>query len=123
MRNNQFGFNGEFDVERRDCAVRAFAAYSGKPYSTIHKLFATHGRKTRCGSTGRTVLKVAALLGYKRIACNMTVGKFLDDRQFAKPCVAHISGHLFAVAGGVNVSDDHVVSSRCKVDYYLIKGE
>lgn len=107
-----------FSHEKGDCVVRAFTVATGKPYPVIHALFKKHGRKDRKGTWRHTTRAVANELGMRWVEENCTAQTFLRDMIFAKPVVATMRGHAFAVEKGKIVDLFNVVRPRTRVTGY-----
>lgn len=107
-----------FAHEGNDCAVRAFVVATGKPYPVIHALFKKHGRKDGKGTWRVTSRLVAKELGMRWIEEDCTTQAFLRDMIFARPVVAVMRGHAFAVEKGKIVDLFNVVRPRSRVIGY-----
>jgi hypothetical protein len=102
--------------EHNDCTVVALTTVSGSPYSTVHKVFADHGRRNR----GRIALKpilqsIAHDLGLtaRVVRRSGSVERLLRDHPVAR-LVVTTRGHAFAVIDGV-IHDTHTTSPLCHV--------
>ena len=102
--------------EHRDCTVRALTAVSGVPYSTVHSVFAAHGRKNRRGVVLKTVLQsIARDLGItaRVVRRSGSVERLIRDHPLGR-LVVTTRGHAFALIDGV-AHDDIATSPLCHV--------
>jgi hydrogenase maturation factor len=106
----------EFNNESNDCTVRATCLAMNKPYKSIHKVFAKHGRRTGKGVTLATLIAVLIDLtknNLKIVASHAirreSLASFIKTHPKGKYVVIK-RGHAFAVIDGV-AHDAH--SSCC----------
>jgi hydrogenase maturation factor len=120
----------EFSNESNDCTVRATCLAMDKPYKSIHKVFAKHGRKNGKGVTLATLMGV--LLDVTKnnmqiVASYMvkrqTLASFIKTHPKGRYVVVR-RGHAFAVVDGVAL-DAHssCCSARSIVKYAYKVGE
>jgi hypothetical protein len=112
-------YAGRPNTERRDCVIRAFVVLTGKPYAEVHALFKSAGRKDGHGTKVSVTYKVAKALNLKRVTCNMTVSKFLNDVRYVPAVSAHVRGHAFGVIRG-EIADFEPLKPRQVVKYYYV---
>lgn len=103
-------------TERNDCAVRAYAIYSGTSYTTSHSIFTKSGRKRGKGTSLATLDRV---LGEDaRFNCRMTLSA-LRRLHPTGSVYAVKRGHAFAMVNGV-VHDTWKVGEKVQVRAYWI---
>ena len=112
----------EFSNESNDCTVRATCLAMSKPYKSIHKVFAKHGRKSGQGVTLATLMAVLLDITKNKmsIVANHAVKKhtlagFIKTHPKGKYVIVK-RGHAFAVVDGVAL-DAH--SSCCSARSFV----
>lgn len=102
--------------ESNDCTVRATSIAMKKPYKSIHKVFAKHGRKDRQGVTLATLIAVLIEVTKNNMQIvashairRETLASFIKTHPKGRYVVIK-RGHAFAVIDGV-AHDAH--SSCC----------
>lgn len=102
------------NIERADCAVRAVAAVTGRPYRTVHDRFIRGGRKPGCRSANGLAEKVTIQLGFVLEpweVTSRTIRTLERELPSKGSFLISVRGHLLAVVDGETRDWS---SGRCK---------
>ena len=103
---------GRDRIESNDCTVRALALALDMPYAEAHGLMKQYGRQDGKGVSSGLIYRHIRYQG-KKLVCaaqsypaqgkgiKMTVGAWLKSGILPDRCILQITGHVFAVVGGV----------------------
>jgi len=110
---------GMFDSN--DCAVRAYAHFTGVTYPVAHGIFAAQGRKVHHGTCIGVIKQEMDKLGAELKVDVTTVGKLVKAYPKGK-VYALIRKHAFAVVDGQVLDTVHVGERQRIKGYYVMPG-
>lgn len=118
---------GRYSWEHNDCAVRAMADATGKPYAECHALLKAAGRKDRSGTYEATVTKALGVpftrtgrraWGYRAKDTRPTAAKLMRELPKGN-YIVFVTGHFFALVDGVHLDmADSLYRPRSRVHGY-----
>lgn len=108
-------------VEKNDCAVRALAVFTGKPYAECHATLKSLGRKQ---FRGTSIVAIKSVLKQFPYTASWTSGERLTlgaiARKFPTGKVYMVKrGHAFAMIDGI-VHDSFRVGSKSVINHYWV---